>query len=398
LLIRYGKKLNNPALTFANQRFILKKQQNILSKASRVNPGLKGKQTGEIPAQSRLLLQSERHLAKSYLRGVRGWDLLFIMIPLLEGAGFFCFWREIMNKYLGFTALLLAISISAMACAPASPSVQIEDDLGTPVYLDRPVQRIISLAPSSTEMVYYLGLEDRLIGDTEYCNYPPAANNKTRVGGFSTVDMEKVVSLQPDLALAADIHSKSATPMLQKMGFRVVTFSPKTLDRVINDLGLLAKICGITDKSEGTINGFKNRVDAISSKTLTIKDNLKPGVLVVIWHDPMMVAGKGTLVDDLIRLAGGINRAQGVSGYGNLSVETIISSDPDVIIVPTSMGASGNQIWNGIASDARLVNVSAIKNNAVYKIDGDVILRYGPRSVTALEQIAALLHPQLFKK
>jgi iron complex transport system substrate-binding protein len=303
-----------------------------------------------------------------------------------------------MIKYFSFAALLLVMSMTAPACSPASTPVQVEDDSGTAIQMDRPVQRIISLAPSSTEMVYYLGLEDRLIGDTEYCNYPADAINKAKVGGFSTVDVEKVVSLQPDLALAADIHSKSATPMLQKMGFRVVTFNPKTLDQVVSDLRLLARICSITAQSEGTINNLKSRVDVVSSKTLPLKDSLKPGVLVVIWHDPLRVAGKGTLVDDLIRLAGGINVAQGVSGYGNLSIETVIGADPTVIIVPTSMGTSGDQIWNGIASDPRLKNVSAIKNNAVYKMDGDVILRYGPRSVTALEQVAALLHPQLFQK
>jgi iron complex transport system substrate-binding protein len=293
---------------------------------------------------------------------------------------------------------LLIMSLSAIACLPASPAVQVSDDSGTVIELDRPVGRIISLAPSSTEMVYLLALEDRLAGVTEYCNYPPEAKNKAKVGGFSTVDVEKAVSLQPDLVLAAEIHGKSTTPLLEKLGFRVVTFHPKTMSRVISDIELLARICGITARSEGTINSLKSRVDAVSAKTVAPADGLKPGTLVIIWHDPMMVAGKGTLIDDLVRLAGGVNLAQGVSGYANLSIESMISADPKVIIIPTSMGQSGNQIWNSITSDARLKNVSAIKNNAVYKIDGDIILRYGPRSVTALEQMAALLHPQLNQK
>lgn len=305
---------------------------------------------------------------------------------------------RIVPNFHSIAAGLLILSLTATACLPVPPAAQVTDDSGTVIELDRPVQRIISLSPSCTEMVYHLGLEGRLAGVTEYCNYPPEAKNKDKVGGFSTVDVEKAVSLQPDLVLAADIHSKSTTPLLEKLGFRVVTFNPKSMDRVISDIRLLARICGISEQSEGTISNLKSRVAAVSTKTLAPSDGFKPGTLIIIWHEPLMVAGTGTLIDDLVRLAGGANLAQGVTGYANLSIESVISSDPEVIIIPTSMGQSGSQIRNSVTSDARLKNVSAVKNNAVYEIDGDILLRYGPRSVTALEQIAALLHPQLYGK
>ena len=209
--------------------------------------------------------------------------------------------------------------------------------------------------------------------------------------------MEKAVALQPDLILAADIHSKSTTPMLEKLGFSVFTLSPKTVQGTISDMARVADICGITSTAEKTLNNLQDRVKAVSAKTAPIKDDIRPGVLVIIWHNPLMAAGTNTLVDDLIRLAGGVNLARGITGYANFSIESLLNADPKVIIIPTTMGQAGSQAWDSITSDTRLQNVSAIKNKAVYKIDGDIILRYGPRSVTALEQLAAILHPQLFK-
>lgn len=303
-----------------------------------------------------------------------------------------------MIKHVSISALLLVLLSFTAACLPASSSIPVPGRTGTASNIDKPVKKIISLAPSSTEIIYFIGLEDRLVGVTEYCNYPPQASNIAKVGGFSTVDVEKAITLQPDLVLSADIHNKSTTPMLEKLGFRVVTFSPKTMDTVINDITLLAKICEISSQAEPTINDLKKRVQSVATKTGDIKDDLKPGVLVVIWHDPLRVAGKGTLVDDLIRIAGGVNTAGGVSGYANFSIESLITADPKVIIVPTSMGQAGTQLWDGITSDTRLQNVTAVKNKAVYKLDGDLVLRYGPRSITALEQLAAILHPSDFNR
>ena len=293
---------------------------------------------------------------------------------------------------------MAAALLATAACQPAQPATRATDDSGTFVALDKPAEKIISLAPSNTEMAYYLGLQDRLAGVTEYCNYPPEAKNKPRVGGFSTVDVEKVVSLQPDLVLAADIHSKSATPMLEKLGFRVATFKPKTMNSVIDDFSLLARLCGIPAQSEIKITALKNRVEAITAQTRGLAEKNKRSVLIVIWHDPLMAAGGNTLGGDIIRLAGGVNIADKLEGHANLGIETVLSADPQVIIVPTSMGESGSKIRDAITRDTRLKDVAAVRNNSVYTIDGDVLLRYGPRSVDALEQVAALLYPGLFGK
>lgn len=293
---------------------------------------------------------------------------------------------------------MLLVPVLAFACSPASVSPAFIDDSGKTVKIDSQAKRIISLAPSNTEIIYALNLEDHLAGVTEYCNYPPEAKNKAVIGGFSTVDIEKTVSLQPDLVLASNIHSKSTTPMLEKLGFNVVTLNPKTIEGVISDISQVANICHVAQQSQGTIESLKKRAEVVSTRTAKLTGNDKPRATVIIWHDPLMVAGKDTLIDDIMRLCGATNVAAPVSGHASFSIESLLSTDPQVIFLPTSMGLTESPLWNSITTDARLKSISAIKNNAVYKIDGDILLRFGPRSITAMEQMAALLHPNLFSK
>jgi len=275
----------------------------------------------------------------------------------------------------------------------------ITDDSGNPIIAAPPAQRIISLAPANTEIVYALGLEDRLAGVTEFCNYPPAAKDKAKVGGFSTVDIEKTVELKPDLVLASDIHNKSVTPQLMKMGFRVVSLYPKTVDGVIKDITLTGRLAGAENAAATLTASLQKRVDAVTAITSGLAPEQRPRTLLMIWNDPLMVAGRSTLIDDIIRLAGGANIASDIEDFGSMNFETIIMADPQVIIVPAkSMDNTGDPLWKFVTTDPRMSNISAVKNGRVYKIDGDTIYRHGPRCISALEQIASFLHPELFIK
>ena len=137
-----------------------------------------------------------------------------------------------MKTILGKSLICATLAVLLFVCACAAPSAPatLTDDSGNSIAPAPPAQRIISLAPANTEIVYALGLQDKLVGVTEFCNYPPAAKDKTRVGGFSKVDIEKSVALKPDLILTSGIHDKSVTPQLQKMGFRVVSLYPGTVE------------------------------------------------------------------------------------------------------------------------------------------------------------------------
>ncbi|MDD5648452.1 MAG: cobalamin-binding protein [Dehalococcoidia bacterium] len=297
-----------------------------------------------------------------------------------------------------FICIALAAVLCVCACAaPASPE-ELRDDSGNAITITPPAERIISLAPANTEIVYALGLGDKLVGVTTFCNYPPAAKDKPKVGGFRTVDIEKAVALKPDLVLASEIHNKSVTPQLQKIGFRVVSLYPKTVQGVIQDISLTGRLCG-ADRDATTLTAeLQKRVDAVTTITNGLMSDLRPRTLLVIWNDPLMVAGKSTLIDDIIRLAGGTNVASDINGFASMNLESIISADPQIIIVPTSMDEKGDPLWEFVTTDPRMVNISAVKNGRVYKIEGDLIYRHSPRCITALEQIASFLHPDLFSK
>ncbi len=287
----------------------------------------------------------------------------------------------------------LSVLISGLACGQPMPAAHISDDAGAPVKIDQPASRIISLAPSNTEIVYALGLQDRLVGVTEYCNYPPDALNKAKIGGFSTVDMEKVVALQPDLILATDIHSKTVTPLLQKVGFNVVTLYPKTLNGVLSDINLVGKITGAENTASELTAGLNKRIQAVVSAAKNQAASQPLRTLVIIWYDPLMVAGSGTLPDDMLKAAGGKNVVSDITDYGTISMESLISRDPEVIIVPSDMGQTDNPLWDFVNTDPRFRSTTAARNHAIYKMDGDLVLRYGPRCVTALEQMASFYNP-----
>jgi iron complex transport system substrate-binding protein len=276
--------------------------------------------------------------------------------------------------------------------------MELTDDSGNPIMPAPAAERIISLAPANTEIVYALGLEDRLVGVTDFCNYPPAAKNKAKVGGFSTVDIEKTVALKPDLVLASEIHNKSVTPQLLKMGFRVVTLYPKTVKGVINDITLTGSLAGAENAAATLTASLQKRVDAVSVVTAGLAPGQRPRTLLMIWNDPLMVAGSSTLIDDIIRLAGGANIASAIDGFGSMNLESVVSADPQVIIVPTSMDNVADPLWDFVTTDPRMSNTSAVKNGRVYKIDGDLIYRHSPRCISALEQTASFLHPELFSK
>jgi iron complex transport system substrate-binding protein len=301
--------------------------------------------------------------------------------------------KHIRNRlYITMTLLVLML----LSCIPQSPPGNIVDGLGRQVTINAVPQRIVSLAPSNTEILFALGLGDKVVGVTEYCNYPEAAKTKPKVGGFSTVDIEKVVSLRPDLVLATQIHSKTIIPALEKLGLTVVALTPSSLTGVLDSITLVGKITGQSKEASELIKDLSTRIKAIADKTQKLSPAQRPRVFYVTWHDPLWTAGTGTLSNDVISQAGGQNIASDISGDKTIDLETVINRDPEVIIVSVGMGTGEDLPWQYIKSESRLKNTQALLTDRVYKIDGDLIHRPGPRIVEALEQMAQFIHPELF--
>ncbi len=293
--------------------------------------------------------------------------------------------------------LPLALLLSS-GCASPPPPGNVVDGLGRTVNIEQIPQRIISLAPSNTEILFALGLGDRVVGVTEYCNYPEEAKAKPKVGGFSTVDIERVVYLEPDLILATHIHSQTVIPALEELGLTVLALTPASLDELMSSITLVGKITGQDKIASKLVNDLGERTEAVANKTQDIALNQRPRVLYLTWHDPLWTRGKDTLVDDIISKAGGQNIAYDLSGDKTIDLETVLHRDPQVIIAAFNMGTGEDLPWQYVRTEPRLKTTEALLNNRVYKIDGDLIHRPSPRLVEALEQVAQFIHPELFKQ
>jgi iron complex transport system substrate-binding protein len=295
-----------------------------------------------------------------------------------------------------FTACAAPEASPATPAATPAPTI-ITDQLGRTVTLKTThPQRIVSLAPSHTETIYALGLADRLVAVTDYCNYPPEAKEKPSIGGFSTPNIEQVVAMNPDLVLATVIHQAEIIPQLEAKGLTVVAVNPITINEVLDAIMLVGQVTGQEAEARSLIFDMQKRIDAVTDKTGALSEAQKPRVLYVVWHDPLMAAGTGTLHDELIRTAGGTNVAGDLEGYDTISLETVIAANPQVMIAGYGMGTGEDLPLQFIRTEDRMKNTDARLNDRIYGIDTDLVGRPGPRIVEALEQFARYIHPELF--
>ena len=300
---------------------------------------------------------------------------------------------DLMRRFYFLGSIILALLIAASGCKSPVPQGNITDDLGRTVQIKGIPQRIVSLSPSNTEIVYALGLEDRLIGVTTYCNYPPEAQKKLQVSGYSTVDVEKVVSLQPDLILADSIHKTEVIPALEKLGMPVIGIVAPSLDQLLADIELVGKTSGKQNAASVLVASLKQRITAVEEKTAGAS---KPRVFFVTWHDPLWTVGRGSMINDLIVRAGGSNMASDLKANQTIDLETAIQRNPEVIVVLSSMGDQAVS-YNFLKNEPRFQATDALKNNRVYQVDSDIFGRTTPRTIDALEELAKLIHPELFK-
>ena len=273
----------------------------------------------------------------------------------------------------------------------------IVDDLGREVEIENLPQRIVSLAPSNTEILYALGLEEKIVGVSDYCDYPEAAKTKPRVAGYSAPDIEKLVSLEPDLVLAESIHENTVLPALENLELPVIVGSATSIDVVLHDITLIGQVNGKSKVAARMVNDLTRRIETVTSKTESLAPEERPRVLYICWHDPIWTMGSETFIDDLIWKAGGVNIfSDDFERSRVVSLEAVVGENPQVVIV-SGMGTSGNLIYNSIKKETRLRTVEAIIENQVYKIsDANLIERPGPRIVDGLEEVAKLIHPEIF--
>jgi len=310
---------------------------------------------------------------------------------------------RLMVKTLGVLVLMVLVITLCSSCSSGDKSsdksaIEITDQLGRVVKLDKVPQRIVSLAPQNTEILFALGLGDKIVGVTSYCNYPPEAQEKPQIGGFSTVDIEKVVSLSPDLVVAALIHEKETIPQLESHGLKVLALAPKTLSEVTQAIELVGKATGTETQAKKLVDDMEARMAAVASLVSGLSEESRPRVFYVVWHDPLMTAGGDTMQSQLIDFAGGRNIFSDLTYYPTVGLETLLDRQPQVIIAAVGHGSAQNGPLDWAKSEPRLKNTEALVQGKVFGIDADIASRGGPRMVDALEEMFRLIHPELAEK
>jgi len=297
------------------------------------------------------------------------------------------------------SVLLLSAVTLGMTNACSSSKALVTDDEGRSLTFDGPVSSIVSLAPSTTEIVFAVGAGDRLIGRTDYCNYPPEAASVESVGGFYDPNKEKIVALEPDVVLATGMHYQTGdAAWLEEKGLKVLILKPHTLDDVMEHIALVGKLTGKEAEAASLVESLQSRIDYVTERTAGLADSQRPSVLHITWHDPLWTVGEGSFAHALIEAAGGVNVFADIAeADAQVNLDTAVARDPEVITVSTGHGDAMSEPYNWvIASDSPFRETSAYKSDRVHLVDADLVSRGGPRIVDALERYAEIIHPEIF--
>jgi iron complex transport system substrate-binding protein len=259
-------------------------------------------------------------------------------------------------------------------------------------------QRIISLAPSTTELVYALDAGDRLIADTEFCLYPAAARELPHIQGFDSPNPEILLSLQPDLVLASDITRPATVSRLRELGLPVFVLPSKGLDGLENDIGLLGNVLGRDEAAADLLTRFAQVRAQLGMRFAGLSEEERPRVFLAYGERETYTAGPGTFPDQLIHEAGGRNIAYDVNGdWVELSLETLAERDPQVILLPGEPSApvepTGEALLADYRADPLWGRLTAVREGRVYVIDNTLFNIPGPRLTQALLSLADTLHP-----
>ncbi len=252
--------------------------------------------------------------------------------------------------------------------------------------------RYISLAPSTTEILFALGLNERIVGVSTYCNYPLETKTKTRVGDFSHPNIEKIIFLKPDYIFCTGLEQAPVVERLRQLKFNVYVADPSSIKELFATIKEIGKITDKEKTSEELIRNMRADIEAVSLKVRGITPEKKVKVFIEIWHEPLMTAGKNSFVDELITLAGGINVAHGIQRpYSTFSSEKVVKLNPGCIIMaymdkePPLKLIQGRFGWS---------EIDAVKNKRVFNdINPDTLLRPGPRITEGLKALFKKLYP-----
>ncbi len=287
------------------------------------------------------------------------------------------------------SALLLYCFFFTLLVAPVTARL-IVDQTGEKIELPEDPKRVLSLAPSLTEMIFSLQAEDRLVGVTRYSNFPAAANKIAKVGSYVQLDLERIVAIRPDLCIAIkDGNPRRTVDAIKALGIPVFAIDPRNIEEILDALLLLGDILGASKRAEELVAELEHRLLQVKEKVASSQD--RPRVFFQIADIPIVSAGKDSYIDRLITLAGGSNLAGSLTAYPRFSWENIMLLQPDVVLISSMDGGKSPETMK--AEWQRWPEIPAVRNNQLHIVDADLFNRPTGRLIAGLEILADILHP-----
>lgn len=360
---------------------------------------------GESPGANRLVLQLAKRIQEAC------WTPGDFSRQRREGLP--RFFRVFMSKSTSFRvacacdsrALVLSATLLVLLTALAFPAraqtgwpVVVSDAFRRSVTIESEPKRIISLSPSNTEILFAIGAGDRVVGVTTFCNFPPEAATRARVGGFagSTVNLEMVIALRPDLVVAGDEHHRAVIDALSRKAIPAISIKAGNISEVYDSIRLIGRATGGLREAEELVKSMQARVNAVASRAAAIRPVDRVRVYWEVFDAPLITSGRNSFIGQLIEMAGGVNVFADIDAeFPQVNTESVIARDPQVILGPEVPGVDELSLekvrarkgWGGI---------DAVRNGRVYALSGDLTSRPGPRLVDGLELVARTLYPRLF--
>ncbi len=304
------------------------------------------------------------------------------------------------SRKLCITLIMLVLIFTAAACSqdknaeqddtiPSGYPMTIVDFLGREVVLEKPPQRIVSLSPATTEILFALGVGDRIVGVTEYDDFPPEVETAPKVGGFKGPNIEAIVEQKPDIVFASTLSGQASMDALQNLGIPVIMLEAEELEQIPQSISLISTVTGTQPESEELIKEIEAKMAWIED---LVSEQPRIKVFYLVYSNGNWTTGRGTFIDELLSIAGGENIVDEAEGWIQYSVEKMVEKNPDVIITSPHAGNVKN-----LFNMPGYKDTAAVKNGRVFVVsDDNIISRASYRIVQGLEEIARFLHPEVF--
>ncbi|QXM07381.1 ABC transporter substrate-binding protein [Crassaminicella indica] len=267
----------------------------------------------------------------------------------------------------------------------------IVDSYNREVIIESEPKRVVSIAPNITETIFALGAGEKLVGRTDYCDYPEKVKSIASIGSLMEPNIEKIVALKPDLVVASTHFKEDVLNKLEELNVKVIVlYGEESFEGAYAIIGKLGKVLNAQEASEKIISSMKDQVKNVIDK---VKNAERPEVYYVVSYGAGgdYTAGEGTFIDKMINLAGGKNAARDTTGW-KYSLEKLIEKDPDILICSKYYDAK-----KGIMNTNGYKDLTAVKEGRLFEIDNNLLDRQGPRLADGLYELAKIIHPELFK-